>query len=117
MDAVTAKYFKEGVTPVGLHWTMHRAISIAVLVWAQFGKDLVVTSTTDGAHGPLSLHYFGCAIDLRTRYFDPDIVSMVARRLQDQLGLLPWDGYQVVVHHTHIHLEWDYKHCHFLQGE
>ena len=94
---------KDGANIRGLNWRMRKAIKVANNIWQTYGRELVITSGLDGEHGPLSLHYFGCAVDLRSRYFRPGEVRAVADDLQRALG----HDYDVVVEPTHIHVEYD----------
>ena len=96
---------KDGVITEGLHWRMGYAWALADLLWNRHGKALVVTSGLDGVHSQGSKHYLGRAIDLRTRYFGKDEVDVV---VEDLRAALP-NGYDVVVHPTHIHVEYDPK--------
>jgi hypothetical protein len=64
--------------------------------------EYCITSLLDGTHGPNSLHYVGLAMDVRTRHLkDPDLVTPLAVRLQEELGRM----YQVIAEKDHIHLE------------
>ena len=98
---------KKGVTPNGLMPQLLLALMVADQVWADNGQELVVTSLNDSKHSRTSLHYAGCAADLRTRYFDPDQVETIAELLREALGNCP--DYDVVVESDHIHLEWQPK--------
>ena len=94
---------KEGVKLAGLQLPMRKVLVEASKLWDTFGAELVVTSTTDGVHSPGSLHPYGYAVDLRTHYFKDDQHQMLANELRYQLG----NVYDVIVHPTHIHVEWD----------
>lgn len=72
-------------------------------VWKDYGEELVVTSGTDGVHSAGSLHYYGLAVDFRTRYFDKDVKVEVYKSLKEALS----DDYQVVLEPTHMHIEFD----------
>jgi hypothetical protein len=53
-----------------------------------------------------SLHYYGLAVDLRTRYFSETVKQLVAAELNSALkNISPY--YQIIVHSTHIHVEYD----------
>ncbi len=73
------------------------------------GKELVVTCGTNGVHSAGSLHYYGLAIDFRTKYFTKGVAEKVARELRKALG----PKFDVIVHRTkfsnHIHVEFDPK--------
>ena len=69
-------------------------------IWRLYGEELVVTSGMDGTHSPGSIHYYGYAVDLRTRYFKPKVSVEAAEMLSQRLG----PDYSVVWHETHIHV-------------
>jgi len=97
---------KEGASLQGLNIKMKSALVEADRVWKEYGQDLVVTSGTDGEHSAGSLHYYGYALDLRTKYFPPGVVHDVAMDLTESLGRIS-ARFQVFVHTTHIHVEYD----------
>jgi hypothetical protein len=98
---------KEGVDLRGLQVPIMFGLSIADEIWCKYGISfgVTVTSGTDGKHKDGSLHYKGLAVDLRTRYFTPEIAQQVANELR---ATLPND-FDVVLEPTHIHLEYDPK--------
>ena len=59
---------KKGVSLIGLRLVMRPVLIEADRIWDDLGQELVITSCTDGTHSPGSLHYYGYAVDLRTRY-------------------------------------------------
>jgi len=87
----------------GLEICMQRVLKEADLVWKEYGEELVITSARDGIHSAGSLHYYGRAVDLRTRYFSDDDKRSVAADLADILG----EDYDVILHKSHIHVEYD----------
>lgn len=97
---------KEGASLQGLNVKMRSALIAASRVWETYGQELVITSGTDGAHSAGSLHYYGFAIDCRTRYFNDREVDDVGQTLHSIIGHL---GYDIFVHKTHIHIEYDPK--------
>ena len=96
---------KAGVKLAGIRAEMILAAVIAAGVWADEGKELVITEATGGKHGHGSLHYVGQAIDLRTNYFDELTKLRIAKVLREKLG----ENYDVVVEKTHIHVEFQPK--------
>ena len=86
----------------GLQPCMQPVLKHADAIWTGAGQELIITSGRDGIHSAGSLHYYGLAVDLRTRYFDEGTKAEVARALKDLLGPM---GYDVIVHSTHIHVE------------
>ena len=101
---------KPGVDPRHIQPELLLALIVADGVWRNFGQELVVTEifAVDG-HSDASLHYDGRAADLRTRYFHESEVSNVAKALRNALGDPDGRLYDVVVHKTHIHIEWQPK--------
>lgn len=111
---VAAKYYKgeyvnikdSGVNIWGLQVEMQPVLWHAEAIWESRGYELVITSARDGIHSAGSLHYYGYAVDIRAsenwNYGISDIMEMAAE-LKKALG----DGYDVIVHETHIHVEYD----------
>lgn len=99
--------FKEGVKAYGKKGTVRRetwfAIEEAYKVYKQLGKELVVTSLCDGRHSKNSLHYFGNAVDLRTRHLKDKEKAEVTVLLAKILG----KDYDCVLEDTHLHVEFD----------
>ena len=96
---------KDGANIQGLDMRMRPVLVNAERIWKDAGQELVVTSGLDGEHSAGSLHYYGLAVDLRTRYFSHVLVIEVAKKLKNCLGKV----YDVVVKPTHIHVEYDPK--------
>lgn len=94
---------KEGVIMAGLQKEMRPALIAAESIWKGLGQELVVTAALDGTHSAGSLHYYGLALDFRTRYFDQYEERTAANRLADSLG----DDFDVITHDSHIHCEHD----------
>lgn len=97
--------FKDGVSLAGMWPQIGIAIAIADQVYSEYGKELVVTSVTDGEHKKGSLHPLGLACDLRTRYFTDDELAHIERDLRLRLT----HEYDIVVESDHIHIEFDLK--------
>lgn len=95
----------ESVNIWGLEICMQKALRVADEIWDDYGQELVITSGRDGIHSAGSLHYYGRAIDCRTRYFDEDTKERVYNELVEDLG----SDYDVIKHSTHIHIEYDPK--------
>lgn len=98
---------KPGVDLRGLQPQMVLAYTIACGVYAKHGSPgmCVITSASDGVHGPHSLHYKGMALDLRTRHLIPAMLDKIIPDLKATLG----DQYDVVLESDHVHLEYDPK--------
>ena len=87
----------------GLEKFMQKALRVADEIWEDYGQELVITSARDSMHSAGSLHYYGLAIDCRTRYFSEEDKQRVFEELQDDLGA----DYDIVWHTSHIHIEYD----------
>ena len=96
---------KDGVDLKGLNIVMRIVLISADLVWRKHGQELVVTSGLDGDHSAGSLHYFGYALDFRTRYFDNLSLISVRNDLQAELDKYDEGGYVVLLESDHIHVE------------
>ena len=94
---------KEGVQLHGLKIEMRTALMTAARIWKQFGQELVVTSALDGTHAACSLHYYGYALDFRSRYFTEEEKTEVINLLRKKLP----KEFEVISHPTHIHVEYD----------
>lgn len=93
---------KEGVKLEGLQPVMRPVLRSAESIWKDMGRSegVTVTSTTDGVHSAGSWHYYGYAVDFRTRYFSEEEAKAVAVTLEYDLP-----DYDIVLHSTHIHVE------------
>lgn len=96
---------KTGVSLQGLSLAMRPVLIAAENIWKKHGikNGVTVTCGTDGTHSAGSLHYYGYAIDLRTRYFDDKTIERVLTDLTNALS----HEYDVVLEQTHIHVEYD----------
>lgn len=68
----------------------------------------VVTSMWDQRHSRESLHFIGCAVDVRSHYLTDEEKDEVLARASRKLG----DEYDLILEgegepHEHFHLEWD----------
>lgn len=91
---------KDGVLLIGLQPVMRKVLIHAADIWEQLGQELVVTSGLEGNHSVGSMHYYGYALDLRSRYFDEDQIDQAVNALQHRLGQL----YVVLKESDHIHV-------------
>ena len=70
------------------------------------GRACVVTTCRDGIHSKNSLHYVGQAIDIRINDLPSDDAKVA---YFDEVRRCLGVGYDVVLEHDHIHIEWDPK--------
>ena len=96
-------YIKPGVSVARLKPQMNLALLIAGSIFAEQQMDMWITSGDDGSHSAKSLHWLGCAVDLRTRHLPVTDKTRIVMLLKRALA----DAYDVVLEPTHIHLEWD----------
>ncbi len=82
---------------------MNLALLIAGSIFAEQQMDMWITSGDDGSHSAKSLHWLGCAVDLRTRHLPDTVITRIVTLLKLALS----DAYDVVLESTHIHIEWD----------
>lgn len=85
----------------GIRPEMMFAIIVADQEYTKLGHELVITSINDGAHSLTSLHYSGCAIDMRTSMLTIKEAQHVTLKIKEKLGL----DYDVLYETNHIHLE------------
>jgi hypothetical protein len=93
---------KPKVSVAGLRPEMLVALMAAQEVYRELGQPLVVTSAVDGRHSITSLHYAGCAVDLRTR----DLGESTATTARDMIAHALPEDYDCILEKDHIHLEW-----------
>jgi hypothetical protein len=97
---------KMGVDLRGLSPQMAIAYTIATFVYSsKTGQRCIITSGSDGKHGPNSLHYKGKALDLRTSNLKPAEIHPVYITLKESLG----EQFDVVCEQDHLHIEYDPK--------
>lgn len=97
---------KTGVDLRGLVPQMAIAYTIALFIYHDKANvPCVITSGSDGKHGPNSLHYKGKALDFRTNNLRGPQVHPIYLALKEALG----PQYDVVLEADHIHCEFDPK--------
>lgn len=92
-------YLKHDVNPQGMRPEL---VPAWFAVFVVMGPDATVTSLLDGEHSHTSLHYSGCAMDIRTRDLSEDEAKAAGKAIKDRLG----KHYDVIVESTHIHIEY-----------
>lgn len=97
---------KHGVDLRGIAPQMAVAYIIAESIYQEkAGVHCVITSCSDGKHGPNSLHYKGKALDLRISNLRPEQIHPVFNSLKQALG----GQFDTVLESDHIHCEFDPK--------
>ena len=96
---------KPGANIEGIDIRMRPALIYADKLWRELGRPegVTVTCGMDGEHSAGSLHYYGLALDFRTHYFGTVEKMKAANALEHSLG----SDYDVIVHGSHIHVEFD----------
>lgn len=97
---------KGDVDPQGIRPELNLALMVAESVFARRGIECVITSLTDGKHSRTSLHYSGCAADLRIRHMPREVAEEIAQEID---VALPNDQYDVIMESTHLHIEYQPK--------
>ena len=93
---------------------MRPALRIICKVYSQFGQNQVMITAGNEVfdengvwiHSPESLHPYGLALDIRNNVFPDEDKLIVYKMLRDELKPL---GFDVIMHSTHIHVEYDPK--------
>ena len=88
--------------PHGMSVELLFALTVAAMLYREHAERLVVTHLTDGKHMVSSLHYTGNAGDIRLPKRHP---TMIEQELSKRLG----KDYDVILHKTHIHIEYQPK--------
>lgn len=96
---------KKGVSISGMRPEILLAVNIAHAIYLFFDFSLTITSHMDGKHSTGSLHYVGLAVDIRTRHIPKETIPKIVTKLKASLGL----EYDVILHSTHIHIEFQPK--------
>lgn len=96
------RFKDDSINPAGIRPELVLALFIADQVYAIHGTELVITSLVDGRHSHTSLHYAGCAADLRTRNLPESKRQTVAEEIKARLNR----HYDVLFEGDHIHMEY-----------
>jgi hypothetical protein len=86
----------------GLRPEMIIGLMVANGVYIAHGKDMVITCALDGKHSVTSLHYAGCAVDIRTNYFTKATAIKVRDEIKERLGI----DFDVILESDHLHIEY-----------
>lgn len=97
---------KDGVSLAGIRPQCRDILITANRIWTVYGEELWITEAMGGLHSPGSCHYYGFALDLRTRYFSDEDKPKVFEDLRAALKAIS-EYYDAVLHRSHIHVEFD----------
>lgn len=96
---------KPGVRVFGLRPELLLAVIAAETIYTQHGAEAIITSVIDGKHSKGSLHYSGCAIDLRINNLQESAIHVVHQKLIEALGV----DFDVILEldkqHFHVELQ------------
>lgn len=101
---------KEGVIIEGLHISMRMVMVVVEGVYIQYGHESVITSGKegfigDGVHSLGSYHYYGMALDYRTRFLKNRQECLeVVEKIRQKLG----NKYTAVYEGNHIHIQYNW---------
>lgn len=108
MPPLQVRFKNEKVIPL-MHPQLARGLWILCeTIHAETGKVPVITSIWDQTHSDVSLHFIGCAADVRSKNLNSDEKDRVLHKTKSQLGT----EYQLILEgegqpREHYHLEWD----------
>lgn len=94
--------FKKGVKLQGVRPELVLAMQVANDIFAGERCEMTITSVLDGEHSRNSLHYAGCAFDVRTRGIHGSTVNRIEATLRGALTV----DFDVVLESTHLHIEY-----------
>lgn len=98
-------FIKEGVRIQGLRPETGLALQIIEGAFRDAGHPCTLTAAIDGKHMAGSLHYVGCAVDIRTRDLQPSELETLKAELQNRLS----SDFDVVLEGDHFHIEYQPK--------
>jgi len=93
---------KPGVRVLGIRPEVVLALRIVEAVYQAHGAPFVITSIMEGTHKRASLHYLGCAADLR---LPPKDAASIVAEAKAALG----EDYDVILEGDHVHVEFQAK--------
>lgn len=98
------------VSPHGVQGEIVLALVMIEPIFRAAGYECIITSLTDGLHGPTTLHPKGLAVDLRSHHLP--VAGKAALLAAMREALPPY--YEVYLENPgqaneHYHVEYDYK--------
>lgn len=97
--------FKHGVRIFGIRPELTAAIQVVDGVLSDSELAATITSVCDGQHSPTSLHYTGCAFDVRIRDIPKEKHEIIRTLIADRLTI----EFDTVLENDHIHVEFQPK--------
>lgn len=88
-----------------LHPTLLLGIIMMNEILSQYNVPLVVTCGREGKHSATSLHYSGCAVDIRSRELSRE-QQLGVKAIFDGRG---FNDFDLVIESNHFHLEYQPK--------
>lgn len=96
---------KPGVRITGIRQETAVALQIIEGAFRDAGYDCTLTCCTDGKHSIGSLHYVGCALDLRISTIPVEKRELLRKEMAGRLG----NEFDVVLEGDHFHVEFQPK--------
>lgn len=93
---------KKGASIQGLQLEMRHVLIQVDRIYEELGYETIITSGTDSIHSAGSLHYYGYALDFRTRHMELNETAVLFAKVLASLD----DEYKAVLHKTHLHVEY-----------
>lgn len=95
---------KNGVDLSMIDPRMWSCVGIVKKIYEKYGYDTVITSGREGKHSCRSRHYYGAALDFRTRHInDGAVKKYIARDIYSELK----NTCSVMLEDTHLHVAFD----------
>ena len=94
--------FKKGISILGVRPELLFGLMVVESTFQKLNADLVITSVCDSKHSVTSLHYAGCAADIRIRHLSPEKIQVITNALNENLT----EDFDVVLEKDHIHIEY-----------
>jgi len=92
---------KKGVILAGLDWRMRPALIVCQSLYDKYETEFVITSGLEGNHWAGSFHYYGLAIDIRTR----DFMAITPRHIAEELSKI-LTKFDVIYESDHVHINY-----------
>lgn len=100
---------KDKSVRVDFHQSIWAALFQLDLISMQLtGKQIVITSGSEEGtkHGITSLHYAGCAVDIRSKHYTEAQVAQIIAKFKSDFNTPDFD---IIYEGNHIHIEYQPK--------